>query len=104
MPPTIASARSLRIRVSLLLLARLRRRRLVEPVERGSEVVDDEPRSRLGNGPGDRAPPILGHDEDAAAFERDLDPGDVSAGADVCGGREQLCGDPRQLLSALRRA
>ena len=105
MPPMTASARSLRIRcTSLPLPGGLRRLRLVEPMERGAQVVDDEAGGRLGHRSRHGAAASLGDDEDAATVEPDLDPGDIAAGADVGCGREQLGGDPGQLLAPLGRA
>ena len=73
-------------------------------MQRGPQVVDDEARSRLGHRPGHRAAASLGDDEDAATIEPHLDPGDLAARANVGCGREQLGGDPGQLLAPLGRA
>src|SRR6478752_6137011 len=105
MPPMIASTRSLRIGlVPLLPGFWLHGLILVEPMQRGPQVVDDEARSRLGHRPGNRAAASLGDDEDAATIEPDLDPGDLATRTNVGCGREQLGGDPGQLLAPLRRA
>src|SRR3954447_18957716 len=105
MPPTIARKRSLRIGVSLLLLRLgLQGLILVEPMQCGPQVVDDQAGCRLGNRPGHGATASLGDDEDATTVEADLDPGDLAARPNVRRSREQLGGDPGQLLSALRRA
>ena len=106
MPPMTASDEELTHRPHPLPLpaSALRGRRLVEPLERGAQVVDDEAGRRLGHRSRHRAAASLGDDEDAAALEPDLDPRDLAAGADVGCGREQLGGDPGQLLAPLGRA